>query len=126
MLHTRSDTELCRPTDAAEAAGIEALLRAEGIPCDVVPVSVTPYPTVDNFDMPWGVIRVPPQHLARARSLLTTWRNAVPEDLEQAWRSNRVTPLPARQRELPTTVYVMLILLGLTFVAMVLGWPTPR
>ena len=78
--------ELCVAGDEIEARSIASLLSSEDVDCVVVPYQDTAYPGVADRERPWGVIRVGETDLTRAKELLETWKEAEPEDLEEAWQ----------------------------------------
>ena len=72
--------DLVQPTDDAEALAIEALLEEHGIPTQVISFHDTAYDGLFQMQRGWGVIRVPGEHLERARELVGEWKNA-PRDI---------------------------------------------
>ena len=73
------------PENEADALGVEAMLRDEGIECVVLRYGDSAYPGIVDRGRPFGVVKVAESHAARARLLVDGWRGAVPEDLEQAF-----------------------------------------
>jgi putative signal transducing protein len=110
----QAHSELCRPADSAEAAGVEALLKEEGILCQVVQLRLGAYPTVDNLATPWAIIRVAPEDLDRARDLLRNWQAADREDLEAAWqRTAMQTTADSIPPSFPWGLLVMLLIVAI-------------
>ena len=77
--------ELYAAENRADARGVESLLQSEGIECVVVVFQDTAIPGVGDQNRPWAMVRVRTEDVERARELVESWKQGVPEDIEQAW-----------------------------------------
>lgn len=89
ILSKEKTVQLVVAGNEIEARTIASLLSSEGMDCVVTPYQDTAYPGVADRERPWGVIRVAATELERAEELLETWKNAEPENLDEAWQRSR-------------------------------------
>jgi hypothetical protein len=109
--------------DEIEARGMASLLSSEGMDCVVVPYQDTAYPGVADRERPWGVLRVAVSDLARAHALLETWKNAEPENLDEAWKRSppSLTDGEAKKPVWPGTPAIIAgLLIGAVFVYLIM------
>jgi hypothetical protein len=108
-----------------EARGIASHLSSEDMDCVVAPYQDTAYPGIVDRERPWGVVRVAATDLEQAKELLETWKDAEPENLDEAWKRSLQFPTDGEVKKAgwqgtPLVIAALLIVAVLVYLVSVI------